>query len=165
MKAAIVALSAFLAAAQPAKPPAFSDLANRTYSLGPEDKRTVTLVEGIGKDDEGSTFVLLKDFATGDLDGDRRPEAAAILMESSGGTGSFYYLFVFVNKDGTLVQVEQPEWLGDRSIIKRIRITRGMVGVRFVTHKPQDPACCPTMEVENRYRLVKDKLVPIDDPQ
>jgi hypothetical protein len=164
MRSVTVALLGTLAIVQSSKPPTFADLANRTYSLGPEDKRTVTLVDGTGKDEEGGTFVLLREFATGDLDGDHRLEAAAILKESSGGTGSFYYLFVFLNKSGTFAQVEQPEWLGDRSLIKGIRITRGVVGVRFVTHRPQDPECCPTLEVENRYRLVKDKLVAVDLP-
>jgi hypothetical protein len=147
------------------KAPSLDDLAGLTFSLGPEDKRVVTLVNGTGRDNEGSTFTLQKVFATGDLNNDKTPDIAAILLEDGGGTGRFYYLFTFMNKSGSLVQLEQPEWLGDRSQIKQVRINRGVLGVRFVTHKPDDPPCCPTLEVENRYRFVKDRLVPLDDPQ
>ena len=64
--------------------------------------------------------------AIGDIDGDKLADAAVMLVESSGGTGRFYYLFVLMNRGGTLVQIEQPEWLGDRSVIRaRDASTRG----------------------------------------
>jgi hypothetical protein len=139
--------------------PTFANLANLTYDFGPDDKRTVVLADGTGKDEDGSVFTLLNLHAIGDLDGDKQADAAAMLVESAGGTGSFYYLFVFLNKGGKLVQVEHPEWLGDRSVIQRVTINRGVLSVRFITHKDQDPACCPTRQVENRYRVVGGKLV------
>jgi hypothetical protein len=140
--------------------PTFADLANHTYNFGPEDKRVVVLKDGRGTDaDEESTFTLLQPHAIGDLDGDKQPDAAALLVESPGGTGSFYYLFVLLNKSGKLVQVPQPEWLGDRSVIQRVTINRGVLAVRFITHKDEDPACCPTRQVENRYRVVNGKLI------
>lgn len=145
----------------------FEQLANRTYDFGPEDKRTVTLKGGVWHDGaEDSRFEIIKPHAIGDLDGDKAHDAAVILMESSSGTGRFYYLFVFMAAGGTLAQLEAPQWLGDRSIIERVTIDRrGALGVRFVTHTPDDPGCCPTMRVENRYRVVKGRLVPLDDPQ
>ena len=139
--------------------PTFSDLANFTYDFGADDKRTVLLKHGKGKDADDSTFELMKLHAFGDLDGDKLPDAAAMLEESSGGSGHFYYLFVLLNKDGKLVQIEQPEWLGDRSVIQRVTINRGVLAVRFITHKDEDPACCPTRQVENKYRVVNGKLV------
>ena len=148
-------------AAVQTQPPTFDDLAARTYTFGPEDKRTITLANGAGKETEagGSLFELMKVHAIGDLDGDKAADAAVLLVESTGGSGRFYYLFVLMNRGGTLVQIEQPEWLGDRSVIERVRIEKGIVAVRFLTHRDQDPACCPTRRVENRYRLVNGKLV------
>lgn len=139
--------------------PTFADLANFTFDFGPEDKRRVVLKDGKGKDADESTFELMKLHAIGDLDGDKQPDAAAMLVESSGGSGHFYYLFVLLNKGGKLVQIEQPEWLGDRSVIQRVTVNRGVLAVRFITHKDEDPACCPTRQVENRYRVVGTKLV------
>ena len=147
---------------QLASGPTFTDLANFTYHFGPEDKRRVSLEDGTGKDADDSTFELLKLHAIGDLDSDKQPDAAAMLMESSGGSGRFYYLFVLLNKGGKLVQIEHPEWLGDRSVIQRVTINRGVLAVRFITHKDEDPACCPTRQVENRYRVVAGKLVGLD---
>ena len=109
---------------QLASGPTFNDLANFTYHFGPEDKRTVVLADGKGKDADESAFELMKLHAVGDLDGDKQPDAAAMLVESSGGSGHFYYLFVLLNKGGKLVQIEQPEWLGDRSVIQRVTINR-----------------------------------------
>jgi hypothetical protein len=139
--------------------PTLSDLANFTYDFGPEDKRTIVLKNGKGKDADDSVFELMKLHAIGDLDGDKQPDAAAMLEESSGGTGHFYYLFVLLNKGGTLAQIEHPEWLGDRSVIQRVTINRGVLAVRFITHRDTDPACCPTRQVENKYRVVGGKLV------
>jgi hypothetical protein len=139
--------------------PTFGDLANFTYDFGPDDRRTVTLKDGRGKDADDGMFELMKFHAIGDLDGDKQPDAAALLEESSGGSGHFFYLFVLLNKSGKLVQIEHPEWLGDRSVIERVMINRGVLAVRFVTHKDEDPACCPTRRVENRYRVVAGKLV------
>lgn len=139
-----------------------SALANLTYDFGPDDDRKVTLKDGNFKQPEegGSVFALMKQYAFGDLDGDKAPDAAAMLVENTSGSGRFYYLFIFINRGGTLVQLEHPEWLGDRSVIERVSIDRkGIVSVRFMTHKETDPACCPTMKVENRYRVVRGKLV------
>jgi hypothetical protein len=150
---------ALVLAGQPPKGPTFADLANYTYDFGPEDKRTVTLRDGTGKDADESIFELLKVHAIGDLDGDKQPDAAAMLVESSGGSGHFYYLFVLLNRGGKLVQIPHPEWLGDRSVIQRITINKGVLAVRFITHKPEDPSCCPTRQVENKYRVVNGKLL------
>ena len=159
MKLLVQAALLVMAAAQ-APPPTFTDLANHTYTFGPEDKRTITLANGSGKAEEGgSLFELMKVHAIGDIDGDKLADAAVMLVESSGGTGRFYYLFVLMNRGGTLVQIEPPEWLGDRSVIQRVTIGKGTVAVRFVTHRDQDPACCPTRNVENRYRVVNGRLI------
>lgn len=157
-----------LAAVQALKP-TVSQFANFSYDFGPEDKRTVPLKDGFWKDPEegGSTFELIKEMiALGDLDGDKAEDAVVMLKETSTGTGRFYFLFVLMNRGGKLVQLDAPEWLGDRSVIQRVSIDRRrIIGVRFITHTPNDPACCPSLQVENRYRVQKGKLVALDDPQ
>lgn len=110
----------------------------------------------------GSTFTLHPTHAIGDLDGDGNADAVAILVEGSAGTGSFYYLFALMNRDGVPKQLGEPEWLGDRTVVQRLAIDRrGIVSIRYVTHGDDDPACCPTMTIEDRYRVEKGKLIGI----
>ena len=158
----LVALLAFVMLA----PLTRADLETFIYNLGDTasvEGGKVPLTAGKWTDPEGgSTFTLHPTHAVGDLDGDGTGDAVAILVEATGGTGSFYYLFALLNRDGKPVQAGEPEWLGDRSVIQRVSIDRkGIVSVRYITHGDNDPSCCPTMKIEDRYRLENGKLVGI----
>ena len=142
------------------------DLQNFTYHLGDNsnvDGGTVPLANGKWSDaGSGSVVTLHPIHALGDLDGDGTGDAIAILVESSGGTGSFYYMFAIASRDGKPTQLGEPEWLGDRTIVQRLSIDRkGVISIRYITHADGDPACCPTMRIEDRYRIERGKLVGI----
>jgi len=146
-----------------AAPITFETLSNLTYRLSEGDDRRVALKGGTWTDPEdgGSSFQILTEHAIGDLDGDKVPDAVSLLVENGGGSGRFYAMFVFVSRNGMPEQLEPPELLGDRSTIQRVTIDRrGTIAVRFVTHRDSDPACCPTLKVENKYRVVNGRLVP-----
>ena len=137
-----------------------------TYNFGEASSvegGKVPLANGTWTDsDSGGTFTLHPIHAIGDLDHDGNADAVAIVVESSGGTGSFYYLFAIMNRDGKAVQLGEPEWLGDRSVIQRLSIDRrGVIAIRYLTHRDNDPSCCPTMKIEDRYRVENGKLVGI----
>jgi hypothetical protein len=141
-----------------------AQLESFTYHLGDTasvEGGKVPLNGGRWTDPEGgSTFMLHPTHAFGDLDGDGESDAVAIVVESSGGTGSFSYLFALLNRGGAPEQAGEPEWLGDRTVIQRITVDRkGIIAVRYVTHRDGDPACCPTIKIEDRYRVVGGKLV------
>jgi hypothetical protein len=143
-----------------------AQLESFTYQLGDTasvDGGKVPLVNGKWTDpDGGSTFTLHPVHAIGDLDGDGNADAVAILVEGTGGTGSFYYLFALLSRDGQAVQAGEPEWLGDRTVIQRIAIDRkGVISVRYITHRDGDPSCCPTLKIEDKYRVEGGKLVGI----
>lgn len=124
----------------------------------------VPLENGRWKDpaEGGSTFTLLPLRAVGDLDGDGLADAAGIIVETSSATGSFSYLFALLSRDGGAVQAGPPEWLGDRSVIERLSIDRkGMLSVRYLTHRDSDRECCPTLRIDDRYRVEHEKLVGI----
>ena len=142
-------------------------LANFTYDLGDGASVAdgkVPLQSGAWTDpgDGGSRFLLDAHQAFGDLDGDGVGDAAAIVVEQSQGTGTFFYLFALLSRDGKPVQAGPPDWLGDRSKIDRVTIDRkGILSVRYVTHKDSDPECCPTLRIEDRFRIENGVLTGI----
>ncbi len=70
----------------------------------------VALENGFFTGDDGTISLL--DSASGDLDGDARADQAAILVHSSRGTGTFYYLNVLLT--GTPAAPPRVVFLGDR---------------------------------------------------
>lgn len=163
--AALVALAASVAAAQPTPPLTFARLQNVTLQLDESSSvegGKVPLEGGRWTDtspDGGSTFTLLPIHAIGDLDGDRASDAAVILLEGTTGTGGFYYLFALKNQSGEPVQLGPPEWLGDRVTVERLSIDRrGLLTVQFVTHKDGDAPCCPTMRIRDQFRIENGQL-------
>jgi hypothetical protein len=147
-------------------PITIGNLQNFTYDLGEAgsvEGGRIPLVNGRWTDpDTGSTFSLHPIHAVGDLNGDGVADGVAILTEATVGTGTFYYMFAVIGRDGGPVQAGLPEWLGDRSKIERLSIDRkGVITLRFVTHKDGDPSCCPTLRIEDQFRVEDGKLVGI----
>lgn len=142
-------------------------LQNFVFDLGPTasvEGGKVPLTNGRWKDpaEGGSTFTLLPVNAIGDLDGDGVADAAVVLVETSTGTGTFAYLFAIKSHAASAAQLGPPEWLGDRSVVERLSIDKkGILSVRFLTHKDGDPQCCPTMRINDRFRVEGGKLVGI----
>lgn len=152
-------------AAQKAPPLTFAGLQNLTLQLDGSasvEGGKVPLAGGRWTDpspDGGSTFSLLPLHAIGDIDGDGASDAVVVLLEATPGTGSFYYLFAVKNHAGQAVQLGPPEWLGDRVLVERLSIDRrGIITVRFVTHKDGDPPCCPTMRIQDQFRIESGQL-------
>jgi heat shock protein HslJ/LysM repeat protein len=102
-------------------------------------------------------------YAFGDLNGDGVDDAAVILIENSGGSGSFIYLAAVINVGGAPVNVA-TQLVGDREQVQAISIDGNEITVHMVTHGPNDPMCCPTQEVTKRYRLQGDQLVEVIMP-
>jgi len=101
-------------------------------------------------------------YAFGDLDGDGVEDAAVVLATSGGGSGTFISLEAVINDKGTPNHVATA-FLGDRVEVKSVAIESGKITVDMVTHGPDDPMCCPTIEATQKYRLQGDKLVQISN--
>ena len=90
--------------------------------------------------------------AEGDLDGDGAPEAAVLLIEASGGTGTFLYLAAVGIRDGGPVNLGTG-LVGDRVQVRHLAIDAGEIRLGLVAHASDDPRCCPTRIVEKRWVL------------
>jgi heat shock protein HslJ len=165
MKRGLVLLAAALVGVEgaAAAAPSLDELANATYS-GVEEG-PVTLSDGAW---EGEPFVaggasrprvtLVPDFRlAGDLDGDGSEDAAVLLTESSGGSGSVVYLAVVGRRGGVLVNLGTA-LVGDRVQVRAGRVANGQVGLEVVQAGPNDAACCPSQLAVRRFNLADGKL-------
>ena len=100
------------------------DPSNATFTI---ERDTVTLVNGRAEREAapGSatkiTTTLADQRATGDADGDGRPDTVVVLVYQPGGSGTFYYVAALLNGTGG-VTATPAVLLGDR-----IKVT----GVKF----------------------------------
>ena len=164
----VLALSAAVcpgcAGERPNGPPSPDQLARTTYA-GIYDE-PVQLSQGSY---EGEPFVpggasrptlrLLREFvATGELNGKPNEEAAVLLVENSGGSGSFLYLAAVGLQDGEPVQLGNA-LIGDRSQVQAISIEDARIRLELLEHGPQDPACCPSNPVTQNWVLRDGRLM------
>ena len=105
-------------------------------------------------------IVIYPTYALGDLNGDGVNDAAVVLAANMGGSGTFVHLAAVVNQNGTPQHVASVS-LGDRVKIEAMAIKAGVITVDVVTHGPQDPLCCPTQKATKSFRLLADKLAPV----
>jgi hypothetical protein len=91
--------------------------------------------------------------AEGDLDGDGDADAAGLLVADAGDGRMFIYLYAVRNDAGTPAFAGSIE-LGDRVKVDALDITNGQIHVAMTTHTGEDPACCPTLDVDYTYNLV-----------
>jgi hypothetical protein len=116
-------------------------LQNTTYTIGGKE---ITLVDGQYENQaEYTSVMLVPPAATGDLNGDGVDDAAVILADNTGGTGTFEYLVPVIDEAGEMVSGEAV-YLGDRVRIETMTIADGVITLEVVTHGPDDPMCCPT---------------------
>jgi heat shock protein HslJ len=108
------------------------------------------------------TVTFTDAYALGDLNGDGVDDAVVVLVESSGGSGNFYYLAVVLNQDGNPENVA-TQLLGDRMQIESVTIDGAEITVEAVAHGPDDPMCCPTQKVTLTYRFDREKLTKVSE--
>ena len=86
--------------------------------------------------------------------------AAAIVETQTGGSGTYVDLVVIARQNGHPTQLAAAH-LGDRVKVKSIAFDKGIVTLTMLVHGPDDPLCCPTLEVTRRYERRLDSLVQL----
>lgn len=149
--------------AAPVAPLTLAQLGNATYSVQDAPGGDVTLKEGKAEEElaPGSaskyTAQIAEPLANGTLDG--KPYAAAVLITSGGGSGSFYNLAVVPNNNGQ-PGTGMTAFLGDRIKVTAIAFANNLVNVNYFDRKEGEPMTAePTVAVTKAYQVVDGKLV------
>lgn len=129
-------------------------LRNMEYVL-PVAQKTVRFVEGRYESGAEANYLsaqILEPIALGDLNSDGQDDAAIVLAEKGGGTGTFVALFAALNQAGQ-PQLQPAVALGDRPHIKGLMIRDRRIIVEAIVHDVDDPMCCPTFPITSTYQL------------
>lgn len=143
------------------------ELANTSYLNEFAEAGIVQLVNGMYREPvaEGSAtelVVMLTLHAVfGDVTGDEAENAVVVLISQPGGSGNFYDLAV-VRKQGEALTHKARIQLGDRVQIKSMHIENGEIVIDMLIQGSDDPMCCPTQYVSNRYTIESGELVLIN---
>lgn len=97
----------------------------------------------------------------GNLSDSEEKEGVAIIYSETGGSGTFVYLNLYVNKNGKMVQSGYPISLGDRVKVHNVSILDKKVVVDLITHGRGEPLCCPTTKEVWEFKLVNNRLKKI----
>ncbi|MBS2008559.1 MAG: hypothetical protein JST01_16045 [Cyanobacteria bacterium SZAS TMP-1] len=139
------------------------EVRNAIYRISPWESGNpdtfVKFKDGTWKDGEESMAVTA--VALGDLNKDGTTDAAAVYYTSGGGTGVFFNVTAFVNKNGRLMAVDNKV-LGDRVGLRRLRIKDGVIIADVVSHGPGDGASQTSVNRTGKYRLKGEKLIGPD---
>lgn len=91
-----------------------------------------------------------------------RQAGAVVLATSMGGSGSFSELALLSRQADGWVNTDTV-LLGDRVKVRNVAIENRVVVVTMTTHGPKDPQCCPTQEVQKRFTIQDNRLVPVSE--
>lgn len=94
----------------------------------------------------------------GDLNDDGVDDAALLLSENMGGTGTFVSLVVIFSQDGKFKQAPGIT-IDDRPVINSIAIGDNKVKIDVLVHGPNDPMVNPTQAELREYTLVDETLI------
>ncbi len=135
-------------------------LLDGAYLLEYASDRAVRLTHGAydSSDSLGPVRVRLGKTAAGDLDGDRKRDAAVVLATNTGGSGTFMSVVAVLNRWGRAEPAGEVV-LGDRTPVDSLYIADREIVVHFTDHGPRDPMCCPTVKTTRRLRVEDGRLV------
>ena len=126
-----------------------AEVKNITVTL---DGDTVTLRDGVSEKPAApgsaaqNTVRIVGDPVMGDATGDGRADAALLLVNDPGGSGTFYYAVLAVDDDGSY-RATNAVSLGDRIAPRGVEFTDGRFIYRYLERKPGEPlAVAPSVE-------------------
>ena len=138
------------------------DPSNATFTI---DNQPITLSKGTNEEDIIPGGELTQDtnltnlIAYGDLNGDKKDDAAVVLIQSGSGSGVFIYIAAYVS--GLLnYKGSNAIFIGDRIDPKSISISNGVITFNYLDRKPDEPyAADPTVPTSKQFVYSNGTLV------
>lgn len=138
------------------------------------DGTAVTLKDGVsvvvipGAKDPGATMKtttrIFGEPNYADLNKDGAPDAFLLLVQDTGGSGSFFYIAAALNKNGSAIGTDAI-LLGDRIAPQNIQIQNSEIIVNYADRKPNEPfAVPPSVGVSKYFAIQGDTLVAMPNP-
>ncbi|HEY9087561.1 MAG TPA: META domain-containing protein [Anaerolineaceae bacterium] len=153
--------------AQPTTPPVVAfDPARATLDVIVEGT-PVTLVNGYseveGAVGAGKTITqVFGNVAAGDLNADGLEDAVFVLTQSTGGSGTFYYVAATLQTAAGYAGTNAV-YLGDRIAVQSTSIAAGSITVNYADRKPEEPfAAAPTVKQTRVFKIEGGKLVEMN---
>ncbi|MDQ3089783.1 MAG: hypothetical protein M3Q24_01340 [bacterium] len=141
------------------------DLSNATFTF---DNERVTLKNGEDNSplsdnpNISQTTTLTDKVAYGDLNGDQKEDAVALLVQSGAGTGIFVYIGAYVS-GSVRYSGSNTIFVGDRIIPQSIDIDKNIITVNYLDREEDEPlAATPTKSVIKTYVYIGGELKSIE---
>lgn len=123
------------------------------------DGDTVTLSDGVAEKPAApgsaarNTFRIVGEPVMGDVTGDGNADAALLLENDPGGSGTFYYAVLAVDDNGSY-RATNAVALGDRIAPRGVEFTDGRFVYRYLERKPGESlAVAPSVEKRTEITL------------
>lgn len=136
---------------------------NSSYLIG---KESITLVNGVFEKPAAPGSAAMNKTqvwdqpVTGDLNADGKEDAAVCLINSSGGSGTFYYIAAAIKDVNTKsYKGTNAVLLGDRIRLSKISIENGIITVVYNTRKPGEAMSGAPTVIVSRDFLVDNGLI------
>lgn len=141
------------------------DLKNITFVLSEIE---VTLVDGLSETEAApgsATKITTQYFGNevfGDLNGNGKDDAAFLITQDGGGSGTFFYVVAALQTE-TGYEGTNAILLGDRIAPQTIELQDGMLAVNYTDRKPDEPFTTPpSVGVSKYFQVVDNVMVEAD---
>lgn len=102
--------------------------------------------------------------AIGDLNSDGKNDVAFLLTQSSGGSGTFFYVVAAI-QTSTGVEGTNAIFLGDRIAPQSTRIESGIVTINYADRNPGEPFTTqPSLGVSKYFKIENNILAEAQNP-
>jgi hypothetical protein len=98
--------------------------------------------------------------ASGDLDDDGVSDAAVLLVQTTGGSGTFYYVAVALNRGGTFRGTEAV-FIGDRIAPLQLVILHGVVFFAYADRLPGEAMATAPSVRRSKFLVVRKNLLEV----